>query len=212
MFVVRRAIVSVLCHLLLLNLATLYGVEAYGDGAPRSACEHLRPEHPGWDSQDPDAVPNPYRVWFVGGAVDFDCNDTILVRINVDQDDDAGFTGFLLQGRDAGGTARGTFKPLSPGVRVMQCQSENDTATHGDGRVRRSVDVYWTAPAVRPSSPVVFKGAVTRDMKTFWTDWNIALPPKPDSKRCVAMTTTDDDVVLQTSPLTGKVAVSVDEL
>lgn len=52
----------------------LRDVVGFGDGAPRSSCDELRPIHTPYK---PQQTPNPYHVQLLGDVVDYHCGDTI---------------------------------------------------------------------------------------------------------------------------------------
>jgi len=49
-------------------------VMGYGDGAPRSSCDELRPVH---RPHEPQLTPNPYRIQFLNDIVDYRCGEAV---------------------------------------------------------------------------------------------------------------------------------------
>jgi len=52
-------------------------VLGYGDGAPRSSCEDLRPIH---TPHEPQRTTNPYQIVFLDDVVDYRCGESIRSR------------------------------------------------------------------------------------------------------------------------------------
>lgn len=84
------------------------GIEAVSDTLLKIACEDMTPRHPGYEPENLQNVPCPYRLLV----------DTVPVRpgdlVNltlVSVDDSMPFKGFMIQARDADDHALGTFLP-----------------------------------------------------------------------------------------------------
>jgi len=82
-----------------------------------------------------------------------------VVRISAANEREVGFRGFLLQGRDENGVLQGTFdiESSSDGVQALSCSADNDTATHSDPAIKRSVDLVWNALDHCSSNDVYFR-------------------------------------------------------
>jgi len=52
----------------------------YGNGAPRSSCDQLRPTHTPYK---PQQTPNPFHVQLLDDVVDYRCGDTIRSKFLV---------------------------------------------------------------------------------------------------------------------------------
>lgn len=52
----------------------LHDTVGFGDGAPRTSCEELRPIHTPYK---PQQTPNPYQIQFLDDIVDYRCGDTV---------------------------------------------------------------------------------------------------------------------------------------
>jgi hypothetical protein len=68
------------------------------------------------------------------------------VRISA-KDGNEGFKGFMLQARDESSLSRGQFI-VDDTINTLECKSENDTITHSESSVKKTIEVTWRAPDV----------------------------------------------------------------
>jgi len=139
--------------------------DGYSRGAPNNACSNLTPRHgPG-----PQTSPAPFSVTPIqtnvvpGGA--------ITLRIKATQNGES-FKGFMVQATALSNQQNngiGRFINAPQGAQLLSCVSGlENSITHGDSRLKTTLDVTWQAP-LDFEGDIEFKATFVKDYSTFWT-------------------------------------------
>ncbi|XP_035688990.1 putative ferric-chelate reductase 1 isoform X1 [Branchiostoma floridae] len=142
----------------------LSGGEAYGTGAPLSACTSQQPGHYGFTAQ---TSASPYSLTV--SSSEYTPGQTLTVQIT-----GADFQGFLIQARKVGTTtAVGFFTSLPSGTKSNNCDnavaSGDNTATHSSTAAKRDLTLTWSAPENQAGQGTIeFVATVAQQKATYW--------------------------------------------
>jgi len=150
-------------RLLVPMLAVVY-VQAYGTGAPVTACSDQVPAGHGVVAQ---TSPVPYDV--TPSAETVMVGKTVEITI---RDADQGFfKGFFVQARlalDPDSPAQGRFRADSR-YKLVSCGGNEDSAiTHKNNDDKRMITVNWEAPEYLAGKSVIFRVTLVKNKETFW--------------------------------------------
>jgi len=151
-------------RLLVPMLAVVY-VQAYGTGAPVTACSDQVPAGHGVVAQ---TSPFPYDV--TPSAETVMVGKTVEITI---RDADQGFfKGFFVQARLAldpdSPPAQGRFRADSR-YKLVSCGGNEDSAiTHKNNDDKRMITVNWEAPEYLAGKSVIFRVTLVKNKETFW--------------------------------------------
>jgi len=122
-----------------LLLALVASARAYSSGAPRSACDTLRPSHGPGDTTLSGARA-PYVLKAPRAARP---GEKLTVSLG-----GASFKGFMVRALDGAGNSVGRFvAEPSDSWQAMTCQRSGDTATHQRGPPYSQLRLLWEAPS-----------------------------------------------------------------
>ncbi|XP_078571604.1 putative defense protein 3 isoform X2 [Branchiostoma floridae x Branchiostoma japonicum] len=142
----------------------LSGGEAYGTGAPLSACTSQQPGHYGFTAQ---TSASPYSLTV--SSSEYTPGQTLTVQIT-----GGDFQGFLIQARKVGTTtAVGFFSSLPSGTKSNDCDnavaSGDNTATHSSTAAKRDLTLTWSAPENQAGQGTIeFVATVAQQKATYW--------------------------------------------
>jgi len=130
---------------LLPSLLLLRPAQGYSSGAPRGACDSMRPSH-GPGASVRQGAPPPYALQAPSSARP---GQRVTVSLG-----GASFKGFMVRALDGAGNSVGRFlAEPSDSWQVMTCQKSADTATHQRGPPYSQLQLTWEAP----SSPGTYR-------------------------------------------------------
>jgi len=130
---------------LLPSLLLLRPAQGYSSGAPRGACDSMRPSH-GPGASVRQGAPPPYALQAPSSARP---GQRVTVSLG-----GASFKGFMVRALDGAGNSVGRFlAEPSDSWQAMTCQKSADTATHQRGPPYSQLQLTWEAP----SSPGTYR-------------------------------------------------------
>ncbi|CAH1238174.1 FRRS1 [Branchiostoma lanceolatum] len=156
--------VYVMSFVLAIVVALLSGAEAYGSGAPLSACTSQQPGHVGTSAQ---TSASPYSLTV--SSSEYTPGQTLTVQIT-----GGDFQGFLIQARKVGTTtAVGFFSSLPSGTKANDCDNVvaagDNTATHSSTATKRDLTLTWSAPESQAGQGTIeFVATVAEAKPTYW--------------------------------------------
>jgi len=159
---------SIIVFALISLLVTGYAA-AYPNGAPKEACQDLKPDHEGASQLVGQNIP--FKI--TTDADVYGEQDIATVTISkVVANSQETFKGFLIVARKVNalnGTNYGEFSPFEDNnSQAVTCSSTRDAITHTNSDAKASVSFEW-APPVNTTGTFVFMGAIVKDIDTYMT-------------------------------------------
>ncbi|XP_076867611.1 putative defense protein Hdd11 [Brachyhypopomus gauderio] len=130
----------------------------FGQGAPRSTCESMTPEH-GVNAQ---ITPSPYTISVSDMTFHTGSPITVVIR-------GADYMGVLLQARSSNGTqAVGTWGTAPSHTKHLECsQIKQGAITHSDANTKNNNTVFtWNPPAT--SNSIYFIATIAKTKNEYW--------------------------------------------
>ncbi|CAH1249082.1 FRRS1 [Branchiostoma lanceolatum] len=144
-------------------LAFLSACDAFGTGAPATACMTMHPGHKINATTDvvPQTSASPYSIVVEGSR--YTPGSTFSVQIVGPV-----FRGFLLQARRPGMTTPiGTFSNAPTNTKTTMCTTADSSMTHDNPSVKQNITLTWNAPSAGIGT-VQFVATVAEMKVTYW--------------------------------------------
>ncbi|XP_078700848.1 putative defense protein 3 [Branchiostoma floridae x Branchiostoma belcheri] len=139
--------------------------DAFGSGAPATACVTMHPGHMlnATAAVVPQTSASPYSIVVEGNK--YTPGSTFSVQIVGPV-----FRGFLLQARQPGSTTPvGTFSNAPNNTKTTTCTTTDSSMTHANTNAKQNITLTWNAPSTGVGN-VQFVATVAEMKVTYWMD------------------------------------------